>query len=348
MIYTATASVDINQVGLGWTNTNFSTYMAGSIPSGEVLGFSANVDDTNYKIPNFDNWLQKGQLHNWVPGQALPDQEQLNETQVTITPIGRSTRVMPRNADRPMENRWEDLRVNIIPGLLSQAYQGIDKEIAAFLANSSNFGQISLTGTGAMDTFATDQRPFWDLLKQGVAPLRKYAASADFLKTVLRIDENVLDVFMSHFGFNPMGVGAAITSGTITDRAFAGGPSVTGRDAVISMFKQVLRLDEVFIHDAVGDTAKDGATSVPQELAYGLCWFGVEDRRPWDLTGKSPNGAKPDGALQLAFARRPEVKSGIPELSEQELFVARAEYQIFSPRGAAWGKLLPVASIFAP
>ncbi len=340
-MYTLTSSVDINMVGRSWVQTNFDNFMASKAPHGDLKDFRSGHNTTNYKIPAWDNWLQKGSLSNWEPGQALPSFNKLDEVSASFTPNGRTTGLLGRNADRPQDSRFEDLRDNITPGILSLVYQGIDKEIASFVMNSSNFDQITVTGTGAIDAFATDQRPFWDMLRGGVAPLRKYAKSFLGQSLEMWIDENVLDVLMAHFNTNPMGAGAALTAGI-----YSAGPSIADANSVLSMFKRALRLDAVHVFNAVSDTAVRGATSVPQEIGYGLFFFGVFDRRPWDLSKGNASISAPDGCLQVGYGRRPLVKSGIPELSEQEIFVGRTSYDITSPRGATWGKSFPLAKIF--
>ncbi len=333
-----TSPLDIAQVGQSWVDTNRENFLFSQMPNGFAPYAPDGYGTVTYRIPAFDNSLQKGTgLDNWEPGDALPMSRGMGEETVTITPIGRTTDLISRAADRPIANRFADLENNISPILLSQAYQGLDLAAVAFLKNASNFGQLTFTGTGALDTFANDQIPFYNVLSKAIAPLRKYAKSVPGMAVEWWMESHVLDVLVSHWNFQ--GAGA-----TVSAIALSSGPMVGLREALLAMFRSTLGI-EVKVFDTVSDTVERGLTSAPQEISYGLCWIGVVDRRVgrWDLM--TADVIKPDGAIQIGLAQEPEVDSFIIPGSKQETFRALTAFEVFSPRGSDWGFLFPVGEI---
>jgi len=334
--FTLTDDINIAQVGQSWVNANREKYIFGQLSqTGKVLYRPNGVKDTVYQLPAFDNSLHAGNGINWEPGDSLPEEQQLDKVSVTVTPQGRSTRLLKREA-LVGGQIYEDLENNISNILLSQAYQVIDKDIVSFMTTAANYGQITFSGTGALDTFANDQTPYWNLLNSAIAPLRLYAQSFDGLEVEMWLGQNVLDVFMSHWNFQ--GAGA-----TVSAIALPKGPMVQSRDQLLAMLSANLRV-KVRVFESVSNTANFGATATPAEQAAGLCWIGVVDQLAWDITEGS-KGHKPDGAIQVALAKEPEVDSFVVDGSQMETFRATYAYQVFNPRGTAWGKLFPVGEI---
>jgi len=335
-----TSALDIAQVGQSWVDTNLSNFMFGQSPQGFMPSKPDGYSSTTYKIPAFDNSLYKGSLIDWEPGDARVASRALGSVDVTVTPIGRSTREIGRAVNRPVANRFADLESNISNILLSQLYQGIDKDMAAFLVSASNYTSVTITGTADWDDFVLDQSPMWDVLSKMIAPLRKYAKSVPGMVPEWWIEDHVVDVLTSHFNFN--GTGAAVAS----NKPLQAGPQVLPRAGFVQIVKANLGID-VKIFSGVSDTVEYGQTSVPREVAYGLCWIGVVDRRAsrWDIM--SADVIKPDGSIQVAMSRAPEVVSFIEPGSEIETFVGRASYKIFNPRGTSWGYFVPVADILS-
>jgi len=335
-----TSALTIAQVGQSWVDTNLSNFMFGQAPQGFMPSKPDGYSSTTYKIPSFDNSLYKGSLIDWEPGDARVASRALGSSDVTVTPIGRSTREIGRAVNRPVANRFADLESNISNIILSQLYQGIDKDMAAFLVATANYSSVVITGTADWDDFVLDQSPMWDVLSKMIAPLRKFAKSVPGMAVEWWIEDHVVDVLTSHFNF--FGTGAMIASQTPKQS----GPQVHSRAGFAEIVRANLGL-ELKIFSGVSDTVEYGQTSSPREIAYGLCWIGVVDRRQdrWDIM--SADVVKPDGSIQVAMSRTPEVVSFIEPGSEIETFVGRASYKIFNPRGTSWGYFVPVADILS-
>lgn len=333
-----TSPLDIAQVGQSWVDTNREGFLFAQMPNGFAPYSPDGYGTVTYRIPAFDNSLQKGTgLDNWQPGDALPMSRAVGEETVTITPIGRTTDLISRAAERPVANRFADLENNISPILLSQAYQGLDLAAVAFLKNASNFTQETFTGTGALDVFSNDQIPFYNVLQKAIAPLRKYSKSVPGMAVEWWMESHVLDVIIAHWNFQ--GAGAAVSA-----LALAAGPMVQLREGLRSMLESTLGVT-VKIFDTVSDTVERGLTSAPQEISFGLCWIGVVDRRAGSWNIMSADVIKPDGAIQIGLAMEPQVDSFIIPGSKQETFRALTAFDIFSPRGSEWGFLFPVSEI---
>lgn len=337
-VYTPTADQDIIQVSESWLETNKDSFMFSHMPHGFMPAKADGVDNVSYRIPAFSNsLLQAAGLHNWSPGMAQTRARTLGEETVSVQVGSRATDVIERPADRPVNHRYADLQANIVPLLLGQTYQGIDKDVATFLTTTANWTAATFTGTGDLDTFAADQKPLWDIRQQCIAPLRKYAKINAGFEIEWWMDNRVADILASHW--NVFGASAAYSA-----VALQGGPMTHAHMELTRVIEQNLGI-KVKIFAAVSDTVEMGQTSAPREISYGLCWVGVVDRRQsrWDITAAGV--LKPDGAIQLAITKDPWVKTGIVPLSEVETFVGRAEYTAFSPRGSAWGYLIPVGEI---
>lgn len=335
-----TSPLDIVQVGISWTDTNRAGFLFDGVPQGFMPSAPDNYGPVTYKIPKFDNsFLQSAGLKDWEPGDERTGTRAIGSVDVTVSPRGRSTLEIERAANRPIANRFADLESNISNILLSMLYQGIDKDLVAFLTNASNFGQITITGTADWDDFLLDQAPMWDILSKMIAPLRKYSKSVPGLVVEWWMEDHVADVLSAHW--NLFGGGAAVGTTVIQPTQM-----VHARQALIATIQANLGIT-VKITGSVTDTALYGQTSSPQEIAYGLCWVGVVDRRAsrWDIM--SADVVKPDGAIQIAMSRDPEVVNFIVEGSEVETFVGRTSYEVFSPRGSDWGFLVPVSDIIS-
>ena len=339
--YTLSSSEDIVQIGRTFADDNLDNFFCGVCPGFDLAWDADGVDTTTYHIASFDNSLQKGNGFQWRPGQDRPGRASLTKIDVTVTPQGYSTLTLGRSTKRTRAHIYEDLEANIIPILYSQMYQICDKAIVAYLTNASNFGQITLTGTGVLDQFGADTEPMWNILNQMIAPLRKYALSRPKAGVEMWVENHVLDIFASHFGFQ--GAGAAYANTTPAGVALSAGAMVQRRQGLISMLEANLGV-RVVSKNATGDTAALGLTSAPAEIGLGLCWVGVVDRSA-DGVDLSSSSLKPDGALQLGWGSRPNIETWVAAGSKMEDFAGDLAFDVVSPRGSSWGFLIPVAQL---
>lgn len=342
-----TQDVSLEALGRSWSQENRDAFAWTKLPLMLVKGVRSQVKDTVYRIPDLDNFMLKGGGYDWDPGDALPQHRTVEETAITVTPEGKITSPRKRTAKRSGADlsRLADLE-NLVPPLMGEAYQIIEKALVAFLTNTTNFGTAkSFSGTDTIDSVDSDgtQQPLRDI-ETNLRSLRKYQDRVGFELWCI-CDAKVIDVLRQHADYHG---GGAASGGGGSGSGTAG--SLTA-DAFLATFQAQHRIDKVIMSTAVVDTVREGQTSALQEAAHGLFWFGVVDTRNMraDLRENSGNtDTNPDGALVLAQAIEPFVDSDPGDaLSEVELFAGKVDFDILSPRGSAFGHFYDSATIFA-
>ena len=326
------APVDINVVGNSWTQTNRSRFLMDSVPMARVLDRRNGRSTTTYEIPDLDNALTKGNLLDWEPGQSLPVTKTIGSSDVTVTPRGRSTRLLSDVTKRQGVHRFRDLENNKVPMLLSEAYQGIDKELFTFLT-SAGFGSAK---TFTQSSGATAAAPLEDYnaettaaqpdkdINENLRALRVYAGMQG-MQLECWMDKVVAQVLSRHGAYTGAGTGSAIASQLLEDE-------------FLRRFQAIHSLGAVKILDVSADSVRPGQPSSPALIHSGLLWFGLVDRRSssFDLTSEQ-SGDSPDGAICLAMSREPEVVQFELPGTETEYYAGRTAYDIISPRGSAFG-----------
>ncbi len=323
------SAVTLQAVGQSWTQASTDKFGFTEIPQVRCLDRRSGRTSTTYEIPNLDNSLDKlNGLRDWEPGQALPVERALGSTAVTFTPRGVTTRILSRPTGRDLRQVFRDLETNIVPILLTELYGGIDRELAATLANAANWlgGVVAnfTDGVGgvalqSVDDFGGDViQPDEDMMV-ALRPLRKFQG-LNGLSLECITNSHVLDVFSRSPTFTGAGVGSNSSSRLPTAE-------------FIERFMAVLRLNRLHVMDGVVDENQAGLVSDPNYLANGLCWFGLLDRRgEMDLRTDGSLDA-PGGALYYARSRDAEVVSWTTPGMETESFAARAGFDILIPRG---------------
>lgn len=313
--------VDLTSIGRSWVQSNKGRFLWSKLPTCMAKGYREGRTSTTYQLPKLDNTLAKGVgMSDWQPGDAQTTERKLGSIDATFTPRGKQTQVISRPTKRNGRHILLDLENNIVPIQLGLTYQQIEAEVVALMANASVYGTAkTFGGTGALDTFAADQTPDYDI-NENLMPMVKWRALGLSLECVM--STHVMTVLARHPVYTGAGTGSAIAA-------------TLPRDEFEKRFRAAHpQLDALHIVDTVIDTARAGQTSAPRINGNTLLWFGLIDRRgSYDLREDGSQDA-PDGALMIAMSREPEVATWEAPGSEVESFAGRAEYAIFFPRSA--------------
>ena len=166
--YASISNQTLVEVGESWVQDNADLYAWTKIPRCRVKGMAAGMGTTTYQLPALDNFLlKKDGMQEWGYGLARRAPRDLGKTSVTVTPtvedITPITRPLTSTAES--EHIWADLASNIVPGQLALLFQGVEKRLAATLADGSIGQAGSFGGTGVLDTYMTntDHDPIGDI-----------------------------------------------------------------------------------------------------------------------------------------------------------------------------------------
>lgn len=331
----STLDVDLKSAGDAWIQSNSDRFLWPRLPTALTLtvnsGFSGRV---NYRRPPLDQFMLKGELGYWRFGQDKRESRGLSDEEASFSVVGRDVTPISRPMNRSRGHRLADIERNIVPGMLSEFWQGLDKAVVTALTSTASFGSAkTFTGSAALDNVAdhANQAPIADIMED-LRPLRKYAARpGSQLWCVL--DEHVADVLAQHPDFT----GAGYRDGSTAIAGNGVGPIIS-HDALAQMIKLRLRVDEVHIMRAVSDTVVRGQSSALKNVFNGVLWFGVVHPGSSDL--RDPNSTDtPEGAIVLGIgeaengAGGPSVRVTPDERRLVEHFDAEMSFGVFSPRG---------------
>lgn len=315
----ANASVDSIAVGESWIQRNRDNFAISKIPRVAARDEDSGVDNTSYKLAALDNFMSKGLPEKWRPGQSLGSSRRLKEVDVQFAPEGYHTNSIGRVERNGVRYRFSDLENNIVPGRLSEAWQGQDKLLNYFLDNG--FGaEIAFTnGGGALDDPSdyANQAPDKDI-QEVARPFRKYASPGERM-LVGMIDVQALDVLARHPVYTGAGTGSAIATQLPVDQ-------------FLMRFMSIHRFPLIPL-GVVSDAALLGQAADISYIHAGRFWIGLIDpRSEWpEREDGSPGG--PDGAIAYGDARTPEVVDWMQPGSEMREFEGRYSLEIYNPRG---------------
>lgn len=323
----ALIAVEIERVAESWTQ-NEASFLHSLTPSGFVRDSRSLVKTTTYQLPDLANTLADGDgMMHWRPGTDPGEDKPLAYSPKTITPqgyanIGFDQRDLP-GPGAPWQPLVRDLENNIVPLQLSRASGSVDRKIVALL-QSSAFGSAKTftNGGSALDAPSdyANQAPDLDI-NTNLRALTKWMSLGFSLECWTT--SNVLQVLARHPVYTGAGTGSAR-------------PTSTPVDEFAEIFRRLHGLDRIIVADSLVNTARQGQTASARRTANTLLWFGLVDRRAWDLVDPNSPDA-PDGAIQIAWGCKPYVANWRPEGLEVERFQARASFDVFSPRGSDFG-----------
>ena len=313
-------SVDIKVIGESWLDANLDNYEVGNLPIVEVLGFNEGRDTTNYKLPDLGNGLfGPGSLRDWTPGGDHGNSEDLGSIPASVTVKYRENGPIKRPSKRSAAHILRDLESNITPLLFAGLYQRMSAEAVTLMTNASIYGTAkTFSGTGALDTYAADQKPDVDI-NANLQPMVKWKSLGLSLECFMSF--HVETAFARHPAYTGAGTGSAIAS-TLPREEF--------KRRFMAAHPQ---LDALHICNSVTDTARAGQTSAPLLIGNTLLWFGLVDRRQnrFDLRSQESLDA-PDGAIAIARAFDPYIEQWSPSGSGVDMFAGRTEHGIYFPR----------------
>lgn len=329
-----TLDLEIKGAGDAWIQKQAEQFFWTKLPQALTrtvnTGFSGV---TTYRRPPLDQFMLKGGLGYWRFGQDKREARGLSDEGASFTVYGRDATPIARPLNRPQGHRVRDIDQNIVPGLLSEFWQGIEKEVAAALTNTSTFGSAkTFTGSAALDAPSDHaaQQPIADIMED-LRPYRKYATRTG-ARLWCVLDEHVADVLAQHPDFT----GAGYRDGS-TAIAGNGVTPIVSHDVLAEVIKQKLRVDDVFIMRTVSDTVARGQSSALKNSFNGVLFFGVFHPGSYDL--RDPNSVDtPEGALVLGVGEAdsgisgPTVRSTVNERLLTETFDAEMTFGLFSPR----------------
>lgn len=330
----------IQEVGpnFGWTH----------LPLVRCLDARHGYGTVSYRLPAIDNMLRKtGAVTRWEPGDALPQTSQLREGTVTFESLGHAGRLF----DKPIVSSEDSRRLRFLDyqrgfgqTSLVELASAIEVGFASLLQNTTVFGtQVGFSGTNTsglnVSSDHVNQNPIGDI-QTALQPLR-WLQDIGAMKLCFFMNPHVADVLSRH----PSYTGAGHASVNLN----AGMPSAIVRDAFLTIFKSIHRVDDVILVKAVGDTVVEGQTSDPNYIhtssTLGPVFSALlMDPRSasWDLRPDQLQSG-PDGAIALAYAAH-EVSNwviGTRAWIEEGLKVERYRGE------GSWGWVTPRYTAFA-
>lgn len=329
--------VELDRVGKSWVQTNEDAYAWTSLIQAKCLDERAGrTGKTTYNLPDLENaMIDAGGLIDIETGETLPPPIEVGESEVTFTVKGRGPRnTYKASTSRPVAHRVADVEGNYGPMLMSKMYGGIEKDLAAFITNSANYGSgVTFQGTGALDTRASDQKPDVDI-ENALRDLRKYQG-INGLELWCIVEHRVIDVLRGHPSYTGAGEGS-------------NNADLMAKDTFLARFQGAHRIDKIIETKAVGNNVRFGQSASIREIAHEVLWFGIVDARTneHDLTNQESDQFA-DGGLVLPMSRKPEILSGLQgALKEVELYYGKTSYTFKNPRGTSFGFFFASGEIF--
>lgn len=291
-----------------------------------------------YRLDDLRDGVLNAALPSWKAGEQRPPARRPGEKTVTITEtLGFSTEPVGQRADKSFESRFAYYQQKA-PHHLDEVHRQMDVIVASYLINGTYFTTKAYTGAGVLDAMAATTIPDRDYNKalRG-AGLRAYATQMADMKLLCCMDAEVARILSGYVVYSGRGVASLK-------------PTFQEMSSFKTAFEEVHGC-ELFIYDAVYESARRGTTSSRANIMSGALWFGlVDSRMTFDLTtGDDAEG--PDGALAIAVAEEPTVTTWGPEGGDKfEYFAADADMQILTPRytsdSATFGIFYPTAVNF--
>lgn len=314
--------VEIARISESFAQNDKGIYLWSKLPQVKCLSFRENIKDTTYRLPKLENFMGKGNI--WEPGDSIVAGRPLNSDPKTITCTGISTDPRPVAMSKYNQNAFKDFENGgVVQGLLGELYLLAERQLVAALRNTDIFGAATaFTGTGTYPLSNpagySGHTPDLDI-NNAIATIRAFRGSR--FKLVACMSENTKNILARHPSY----------SGNYSSNA-----STLDTDEFVTRFKGVHSLDEVFVGNAVMNSAVDGETASYTSAQGQLLWIGLVDTRPADLSFQGSD-ASPDGGIQIAWGADPYVHDWEAPGSELRQFQGRMALSVFSPRGSAMG-----------
>ena len=315
-----TSPVQVNAVGQSWTQENRSLYGTFQIPQVLVAGYETGYNGTtNYKLGKLNNFMRG--LRKFRPGMARSTDRALEGGDVAITVDFFETPYLTRSSLRPSENRFQDLRGNLVPGLQGQAYIEIDRTLVDYLQQTAVWGAAKTFTNGPIQGNSAAMTPIEEI-NDGLIEFAQY----NQFDLVSIMDETTAMVLRQATAY----------------RSGADSQLMLPEQQFINNFKSYHNLDKVIILKSAKNKSRPGQTADIVTTGRGLLWFGCVDKRPSftiSAQDQSPDN-KPDGALAFGYSRLPTPDNWIEKSEFTEYFRTTTSFGFFNPRLASDGVVL--------
>ena len=316
-IQNATQDRVLNEVTVGWYESDLSRFQSSRLPHARVKGSRDNFADTTYRLEeltsNLDNETLGG---SWDPGANWPAARPLSENVVTISPSGWIS-PSPRSFAIPREgggNRLEHARV-AVPVQMSMVWQRRDRLAVAAMVNTTKFGTNNWSGSqvfSAVDTTG-DQDPLGDI-EGRINTYIGYQNSS--LKHICAMDRLTMTALAQKPAFHGAGTG----SGEVSRLAFP---------RIVQILKEQFGYDDVLLFSHFHLQSAPGATaSTDFAKATPFFFTGLVDASDSDLRTGTYG---PQGAI------RPFVDIKEESGSEARVYAGKDEMEVFTPQYDASG-----------
>ena len=308
-----------------------------ALPLVQVFDFNQEVRKTTYDIEPMTNAMQPGGAAlEWEPGNTPPEPDFDEQNSVTVHPKGFATKpkVINENATPDIIHRKARDRTNYH---LQRAFISLDKACDTGLTNTTPFTSLTFTGTGALDTEASDHVPHKDV-NDDLRSLRQFRA-VNGLSLEAIMGEEVARILSGYTAYTGAGTGSAIAKAILLDE-FA------------LRFAAQHSLDRVHIIRKTTNTAEYGQTaSYSREVDF--LWMGLLDRRRQPFVAKQGQDTEgPHGAIALAMGApyMPRISTWTPAGTEVMISNAKWSHDVITPAYTAesltFGKFYPSSQIF--
>ena len=293
------------------------------VPHVQVWPVDTSRSIAGYKLDRLSDPLVQVSLDNWDKGDNPGGADKINEDEVTL---GALQGFKAKNRKKVMSANFDSRFAYFSqrgPELLDEVHRMYDLRVASTLVNTSAFSTEAWSGTGALDTRASDHLPSKDinnfLRSTGVRRLATQMSSS--VKLVAIMDAEVATILQDF----------TVYSGRGSD-------SNNPQHQDFRMFRNAFGMthsiapDDVKVHEAVYDSAREGQTSSRANIHNGVLWIGLVDRnQSFDLTaGDDAEG--PDGGIAMQVAYEPYLKSWFDEGEEMEYYSAAGSMGVLTPR----------------
>jgi len=322
-----TSPVQITSVGKSWTQANKANYGINKLPwcqtAGPIEDYSGQV---NYNVGDFSNFMRG--LRETVPGMSRGTSRTIKGSPVVGTIKMFETGLRKRNSRRPMLNRYGDLRTNLVPGVLGEAWLGIEGLMAEFFQNPAVWGPAIAFTDGPIQSNDPLARP----IEQINDVLMEFLAFRSLFNLTCVMDVTTATAFRQVDAYRD----GQDSKNMLADEKF------------MNKFKSNHEVDEIVILNSAKNRAADGLAEDIVTTGRGLLWFGLTDKRK-RLSMKpgsdDPEGI-PDGAVTVLYSDEPYVDSWVQYDERQEYFRASTVLGFVNTRQQASAN--PLGRFFDP
>lgn len=308
----ATRNVQVNKVGASWVQDNKSLYGSFQIPGVKVTSpLTGQSGTTIYELGKLANFMQG--LRKVRPGMSRGTSRDIKGGEVRLTVDNYETPLLDRCLYRPLENRFEDLRSKLIPGLQGQAMVSMDKKLAAFCQDVAIWGAAKTFTNGPLQSNSPLMLPVEEINNE----LMELEHFNMFERTCI-MDITTRTALRQNTAYRD----GANSQNMLTDELFE------------AKFKSNHNIDKLIVLGSANNRARTGQTPNIKSTARGLLWFGMTDpNMSYNISANPSDSTQlPDGALVLAYDQLPTADTFPKYEQKLEYFRSSVSFGFANPR----------------